>query len=52
MVKKRLKDLYTKQVEKEFADIFMKLKKGTLSKEEKLGPSLPPTLEVDLSIVE
>lgn len=52
LVKKRLKELYTKEAEKGFADAISKIKKGTLAKEDKLAPVVPVELEVELSLIE
>ena len=52
LVKKRLKELYTKDIEKGFSDAISKIRKGTLSREDKLAPSVPVELEVELSIIE
>jgi hypothetical protein len=48
LAKKKLKELYTKEAEKRFADILGKIKKGNLSKEEKVTPEIPPVLQTEL----
>ena len=41
--------LYSKEVEKRFGDILTKIKKGNLSKEEKVLPAIPKSLESEIS---
>ena len=43
---------FTKEHEKRFADILMKIKKANLAKDEKLVPTLPVSIELELSIYE
>jgi predicted component of type VI protein secretion system len=47
-----MKDAYTKEVEKKFADILSKVKKGYLSPDEKVTPGVNPVLEVELAMIE
>lgn len=52
ILKKRFKELSTKDAEKQFSDILSKLKKGNLTKDEKLVANMPQNLELELSIYE
>lgn len=51
-IKKRLKEAYTKEVEKKFADILSTAKKGYLSPDEKVVAAIPSGLEMELAFTE
>ena len=48
IIKSKFKQLYTKDIENSFESLLTKIKKGNITKEERLAPVLSPFLIPDL----
>jgi len=47
-----LKAIYTSQVEKTYGEILLKIKKGSLTKEERLQPKIPEILQQEILLID